>query len=440
MKIKYVYKKYYNISTGIETNSKKVSKGSIFIALKGENFDGNKFVKEAINNGALLVIMDNNKYFFSCEKIFLVKDSLTFLQQLAVYHRYKNMHIPIIAITGSNGKTTTKELTKNVLLKKYKKVHYTKYNYNNHIGIPLTILSMPKDTDISIIEIGASHKKEIKNMCNIINPDYGYITNFGKAHMEGFGSVDGIIHGKLELYEFIKKTNKFVFVNGDDPIQLDNSKNIKRFIFSGKKNKNSDVILKYICNKKNIYSTLSINNVIIKSSLVGNYNSYNIAFSIIVGIYFKIKLKNIKNAIEEYVPNNYRSQILEKKNSKIIVDCYNANPTSMIKSLNFFKNNFIGNKMVILGDMLELGSFSEKEHENIILFLKNSNISIAYLIGDIFFNTKKINSKKIKIIKFLKKKMFIKWIKVNPIKNIKYIFIKGSRKIGLEETIPFIDP
>ncbi|WP_185877832.1 UDP-N-acetylmuramoyl-tripeptide--D-alanyl-D-alanine ligase [Blattabacterium cuenoti] len=438
MKVKYVYKNYYNLSTGIETNSKNVKNGSIFIALKGENFDGNQFVKESINNGALLVIMDNKKYFFSCKKVFLVKNSLTFLQKLATYHRCKNMHIPIIAIVGSNGKTTTKELIKNVLLKKYKKVHYTKYNYNNHIGIPLTVLSMPIDTEISVIEIGASHRKEIENMCCIIKPNYGYITNFGKAHLEGFGSVDGIINGKLELYEFIKKNKKFIFVNGDDPIQLNNSKNIKRFVFSGKKNNESDIILKY--NKTNIQPTLSMDNIVIKSSLVGNYNLYNIACSVTIGIYFNISLNNIKNAIEEYIPNNYRSQILVKKNSKIIIDCYNANPTSMIKSLNFFNKNFFGKKMVILGDMLELGSFSKEEHEKIIFFLENSDIKIAYLIGNIFFNSKKINIKKIKIVKFLTTEIFIKWIIKNPIKNIKYIFIKGSRKIALEKTIPYIDP
>ncbi|WP_185877311.1 UDP-N-acetylmuramoyl-tripeptide--D-alanyl-D-alanine ligase [Blattabacterium cuenoti] len=440
MKIKEIYQKYYSISSGIEINSKKVKKGSIFIALKGKNFDGNQFALEAISKGALLSIIDNKKYFVSCKKILLVKNTLFLLQELAFYHRSINKHIPIIAIVGSNGKTTTKELIRSVLYNKYKKIHYTKNNYNNHIGIPLTILSMSNNSQISVIEIGASHKNEIKNMCSIVNPDYGYITNFGKAHLEGFGGIKGVINGKLELYEFLKKKNKLVFVNGDDSIQISNSNKIKRFVFSGKKNINTNVKFKYLCNISGIKSILYIKNIKIVSSLVGNYNLYNIAASITIGIYFKISLKKIKKSIEEYTSKNYRSQIINKNNVKIIVDCYNANPTSMIKSLTFFNKNINGNKMVILGDMLELGSFSNKEHEKIIYFLTKSDINIAFLIGYIFFNTKYIKSNKTEIIKFLEKKNFINWIKKNPIRKTNFIFVKGSRKIELENIIPFINP
>lgn len=233
MNIQNIYQ-LYSISTGIEINSKKVKKGSIFIALKGKNFDGNQFADEAISNGAILAIVDNKKYAF-CKKIIFVYNTLYFLHELAMYHRYRLHHIPIIAITGSNGKTTTKELTAAILSKKYKKVHCTKSNFNNHIGIPLTILSMSMDTQISVIEIGANQEKEIKKMCYIINPDYGYITNFGKAHLEGFKSIEGIIRSKLELYDFLKKNNKVVFINGDDPIQLSNSMEMRRYIFSEKK-------------------------------------------------------------------------------------------------------------------------------------------------------------------------------------------------------------
>ncbi|WP_317167151.1 Mur ligase family protein [Blattabacterium cuenoti] len=207
MNIKYIYK-LYSISSGIEINSKKVKQNSIFIALKGKNFNGNQFAAEAIANGAMLVILDDKKYVFSTKKIFFVENSLFFLQKLAMYHRYKLHHIPIIAITGSNGKTTTKELLKKILSKKYKKVHFTNENFNNHIGIPLTILSMSKNTSISIIEIGANHENEIEKMCYIINPDYGYITNFGKAHLEGFHNIKGVIRSKLELYNFLKKKKK----------------------------------------------------------------------------------------------------------------------------------------------------------------------------------------------------------------------------------------
>ncbi|WP_185864962.1 UDP-N-acetylmuramoyl-tripeptide--D-alanyl-D-alanine ligase [Blattabacterium cuenoti] len=436
MTIQDIYK-IYTISSGIEINSKKVKKKSIFLALKGENFDGNQFVAEAIRNGAILVIMDNKKYFFKNKKIFFVKNALIFLQKLAIYHRHKCINIPIIAIVGSNGKTTTKELTKNILSKEYDNVHYTKHNFNNHIGIPLTILSMPRYTKISVIEIGASHEKEIENMCSIINPDYGCITNFGKAHLEGFGGFNGVIRSKLELYNFLRKNKKLVFVNGDDPIQSSNSKKMRRFIFSGNKQKKSDVNFQFIHNN-NIKSILCVKNTTITSSLIGDYNIYNIALSITIGIYFKISLKKIKKAIEEYIPNNHRSQILNKKNGKIIIDCYNANPTSMIRSLIFFDKKIYGSKIVILGDMLELGHYSNEEHEKILIFLNKSTINKAFLIGKNFYKTKNINSKKISIKKFFSKEKFIYWIKKNPIEKIDYLFIKGSRKIALETIIPSI--
>ncbi|BBA17444.1 UDP-N-acetylmuramoyl-tripeptide--D-alanyl-D-alanine ligase [Blattabacterium cuenoti] len=433
MNIQNIYQ-LYSISSGIEINSKKVKKGSIFIALKGKNFNGNQFADEAISNGALLAIIDDKRYFFCKKKFLSVDNTLCFLHELAMYHRYRLHHVPVIAITGSNGKTTTKELISAILSKKYKKVHYTKNNFNNHIGIPLTILSMPKDTQISVMEIGANHEKEIEKMCSIINPDYGYITNFGKAHLEGFKSIEGIIRSKLELYDFLKKNKKIVFVNGDDPIQLSNSIEMNRYIFSGIKKNVSDINVQYLWNKNSIKSSLSIQNIKIVSSLIGDYNLYNIASAITIGIYFKVSLKKIKKAIEEYVPDNYRSQFFIKKNIRIIIDCYNANPTSMEKSLIFF-NKIQGKKIVILGDMLELGLFSHNEHEKIVFFIKNSNIHIAFLIGKNFFNTKKTSHK---IKKFMEKKFFVEWIKKHSIQKTDYILIKGSRKIALESVIDLI--
>ncbi|WP_341656787.1 UDP-N-acetylmuramoyl-tripeptide--D-alanyl-D-alanine ligase [Blattabacterium cuenoti] len=433
MNIKNIYQ-LYSISSGIEINSKKVKKGSIFIALKGKNFDGNQFADEAISNGAILAIVDYKKSVFTKKKMVFVKNTLCFLHELAMYHRYKLHYIPIIVITGSNGKTTTKELTVAILSKRYKKVHYTKNNFNNHIGIPLTILSMPVDTQISVMEIGANHEKEIEKMCSIINPDYGYITNFGKAHLEGFKSIKGVIRSKLELYDFLKKNKKVVFINGDDSIQLSNSTEMNRYIFSGKKKEKSDINVQYLWKKNSIKSSLYIQNIEIFSSLIGNYNLYNIASAISIGTYFKVPLKKIKEAVEEYVPNNYRSQILTKNNVKIIVDCYNANPTSMIESLTFF-NKIQGKKIVILGDMLELGLFSHNEHEKIISFIKKSNIHIAFLIGNIFFNTQKTSYK---IKKFMEKKFFVEWIKKYSIQKTDYILIKGSRRIALETIIDLI--
>ncbi|WP_185863182.1 UDP-N-acetylmuramoyl-tripeptide--D-alanyl-D-alanine ligase [Blattabacterium cuenoti] len=436
MNIQSIYQ-LYSISSGIEINSKRVKKGSIFVALKGKNFDGNQFAYEAILNGAILAVVDNKKYAL-CKKIIFVYNTLCFLHELAMYHRCRLHHIPIIAITGSNGKTTTKELIATILSKKYNKVHYTKNNFNNHIGIPLTILSMPVDTQISVMEIGANHEKEIEKMCYIIDPDYGYITNFGIAHLEGFKSVKGIIRSKLELYSFLRKKNKVVFINGDDPIQLSNSIGMKRYIFSEKKKKpdiNTDINIEYLWTKNSLKSILYVKNIKIVSSLVGDYNLYNIASSITIGIYFKVSLKEIKEAVEEYVPNNYRSQIFIKKNTKILVDCYNANPTSMIKALAFF-NNIQGNKITILGDMLELGLVSNNEHEKIISFIiEKSNINIAFLIGNIFFNTKNTSHK---IKKFMNKKNFVECIQKYSIQKMDYILIKGSRKIGLESLIDLI--
>ncbi|AWU43992.1 UDP-N-acetylmuramoyl-tripeptide--D-alanyl-D-alanine ligase [Blattabacterium sp. (Cryptocercus kyebangensis)] len=426
---------FYSISSGIEINSKKVRKNSIFFSLKGKNFDGNQFAHEAISNGAMIAIVDNRKYSSPHKNIFYVKNSLLFLQKLAIYHRYKLKNIPIIAITGSNGKTTTKELLTAILSKKYENVHSTKNNFNNHIGIPLTMLSMHKKTQIAVIEIGANHEKEIQKMCFIINPDYGYITNFGKSHLEGFKNIKGIIRGKLELYDFLKKNKKKVFVNGDDPIQLIKSIGINRYIFSEKVDSNSDIIVQYLWNKIGLRSILCIENIKIVSQLVGDYNLYNIASSITIGIYFQVPLKKIKKTIEEFIPKNYRSQILEKKNIKIIIDCYNANPSSMIKALTFFNNKIKGNKIAILGDMLELGNYSEDEHKKIIFYLEKSNINSIFLIGKIFFNTNIKTSNKIR--KFSNKNIFIQWIQNVSVKT-DYILIKGSRKNTLESLISFI--
>ncbi|AER40799.1 UDP-N-acetylmuramoyl-tripeptide--D-alanyl-D-alanine ligase [Blattabacterium sp. (Mastotermes darwiniensis) str. MADAR] len=423
----------YTISSGIEINSKKVKNGSIFFSIRGKNFDGNQFAHEAISNGAIMSIVDNRKYSFTHKKILFVKDSLSILQKLALYHRIKLKNIPIIAITGSNGKTTTKELTTAILSKKYEIVHSTKNNLNNHIGIPLTILSMSKNTQISVIEIGASHENEVDNMCSIINPDYGYITNFGKSHLEGFKNMKGVIRGKLELYDFLRKNKKKVFVNGDDPIQLINSIGINRYIFSEKEN--SDVRIKYLWKKTYLESILCMNDMKIVSPLVGTYNLYNIASSITIGKYFKVPLIKIKKAVEEFIPKNHRSQILEKNHIKIIMDCYNANPSSMRESLTFFNNKLQGNKIAILGDMLELGVFSKNEHKEIILFLDKSNINKIFLIGEIFFNTNIKTSDK--IVKFFNKNRFIQWIN-NKSFQTDYILIKGSRKNALESLIPFL--
>ena len=437
MNIKNLYK-LYTISSGIEINSKKVKKGSIFFALKGKNFNGNQFANEAISNGAMMAMVDDLRYTFPFKNIFFVKNTLFSLQELAKYHRLQLKNIPIIAITGSNGKTTTKELTAAVLSEKYNLVHSTNENLNNHIGVPLTILSISKNAQISVIEIGANHEKEVEKMCSIIHPDYGYITNFGKAHLEGFKDMKGVIRGKLELYDFLKKNKKKVFVNGDDPIQLTNSLGMNRYIFSEKYNSYVNVKIKYSWNKKNLTSTLYLNNIQIVSKLIGNYNLYNIASAITIGNYFKVPLKGIKKAVEKYAPNNYRSQIFQKKNIKIIIDCYNANPTSMKNAITYFNNQIEGKKIAILGDMYELGFSSKEEHQKIIFYLEKSNINTVFLIGEMFFHTTIKTSGKVK--KFLNKNIFIQCINnyCSIILNTDYLLIKGSRKNYLESIIDLI--
>ncbi|WP_238785483.1 UDP-N-acetylmuramoyl-tripeptide--D-alanyl-D-alanine ligase [Blattabacterium cuenoti] len=419
------------MSSGIEINSKNVKKNSIYVSIKGKNFNGNQFAYEAILNGALISIVDNKKYALNHKNIFFVKNALDFLHQLAHFHRQQLKYIPIIAITGSNGKTTTKELIASILSKKYDIVHYTKNNLNNHIGIPLTILSIPKNANISVIEIGANHEKEIEKMCSIIDPDYGYITNFGKAHLEGFRNINGVIRGKLELYNFLRQNNKTVFVNGDDKIQLTNSLGISRYIFS--KKKVFDVNIKYYGN--DIGNTIYVKNKIFFSKyLIGDHNLYNMASAITIGLYFHVSLKDIQQSIKDFIPNNNRSQIIKKNKLIIYNDCYNANPSSMISVLNFF-NKIKGKKIAILGDMFELGKFSIIEHENIINFLKKSKIEISCLIGQHFYNIKSnINCKK--IIRFYNKDYFIKWWYMNKYYiQTDYIIIKGSRKNALENII-----
>ncbi|WP_185872701.1 UDP-N-acetylmuramoyl-tripeptide--D-alanyl-D-alanine ligase [Blattabacterium cuenoti] len=425
------YKLYYSISSGIEINSKNVKTNSIFVAIKGKNFNGNQFAYEAIINGALISIVDDKKYAFNHKKIFFVENSLNFLHKLACFHRKQLKYIPIIAITGSNGKTTTKELVASILSKKYHIVHYTKSNFNNHIGIPLTILSIPKNANLSVIEIGANHEKEIEKMCSIINPDYGYITNFGKAHLEGFGNINGVIRSKLELYNFLRQNNKTVFVNGDDNIQLTNSLGISRYIFSEKKF--FDVNIKYDCTT--ICNTIYVKNKQFFSKyLIGYHNVYNIASAITIGIYFNVSLKDIQKSIINFIPNNNRFQIIKKDKFIIYNDCYNANPSSMISVLNFF-NTIKGKKIAILGDMLELGKFSIIEHTNIINFLKKSTIDISFVIGKHFCNvTLNLNCKK--IIRLYNTDEFIKWWYNNKYYiNTDYIIIKGSRKNALENII-----
>ena len=415
---------YFKESSSVSTDTRLINKGSIFFALKGENFDGNKFAEEAIKSGASYAVIDDQS--LNNPKFIKVKNVLKSLQDLSKFHRSKLLKTKIIALTGSNGKTTTKELISEVLKKKYKIIS-TIGNLNNHIGVPLTLLRIKQNTEIAIVEMGANHLNEIKLLTDLINPDFGLITNFGKAHLEGFGSIEGVIKGKSELYDFLIKNDKKAFINNDDYIQ-------NQFIgnkISFSKEDKSNYIFKEV--KDTNYAGLNYNDFIVDSKLTGNYNYHNIAFATSVGLYFNISIEKIKEAISNYIPSNNRSQIIEKNNKLIILDAYNANPTSMISAINSLIEKQ-GKKSVILGDMFELGNQSEKEHHDLIDFCVKNNFENIFLIGNEFFKQKD----KFEIPFFYKTKDELnKHIKKFPITS-KYILIKGSRGMRMENLINFI--
>ena len=415
---------YFKESSSVSTDTRLINKGSIFFALKGENFDGNKFAEEAIKSGASYAVIDDQS--LNNPKFIKVKNVLKSLQDLSKFHRSKLLKTKIIALTGSNGKTTTKELISEVLKKKYKIIS-TIGNLNNHIGVPLTLLRIKQNTEIAIVEMGANHLNEIKLLTDLINPDFGLITNFGKAHLEGFGSIEGVIKGKSELYDFLIKNDKKAFINNDDYIQ-------NQFIgnkISFSKEDKSNYIFKEV--KDTNYAGLNYNDFIVDSKLTGNYNYHNIAFATSVGLYFNISIEKIKEAISNYIPSNNRSQIIKKNNKLIILDAYNANPTSMISAISSLIEKQ-GKKSVILGDMFELGNQSEKEHHDLIDFCVKNNFENIFLIGNEFFKQKD----KFEIPFFYKTKDELnKHIKKFPITS-KYILIKGSRVMRMENLINFI--
>jgi UDP-N-acetylmuramoyl-tripeptide--D-alanyl-D-alanine ligase len=412
----------------ISTDTRKIENNCMFVALKGENFDANTFAEEALAKGAKYVIVDNPTY-ATDDKTILVENSLTALQQLATYHR-EFLKIPIVALTGSNGKTTTKELIQVVLAKKFK-TKATKGNLNNHIGVPLTLLSFSKETEIGIVEMGANHQKEIEFLCEIAKPDYGYVTNFGKAHLEGFGGVEGVIKGKSEMYTYLKANNKTVFVNLDDAIQNDKTTDFNRITFSQKDTSASIFINDVSANPFVKIKTLGIE---IKSHLIGLYNANNINAAITIGNYFGVSENDIKEAIESYIPENNRSQLITKNSNEIILDAYNANPSSMKVALENFIQLENKNKIAILGDMYELGEESLAEHKYIIDFLAKNSSFECYFIGKDFFKNKSENANFYFYESF---EMFSNSLKNTYWKN-KTILIKGSRGMALERTLEYI--
>jgi UDP-N-acetylmuramoyl-tripeptide--D-alanyl-D-alanine ligase len=418
---------YFLASSGVCTDTRKISNGCLFFALKGDNFNGNSFAQDALDKGAGHVIIDEIGYHKNTGETILCADSLKTLQNLATYHR-KYLKLPIIALTGSNGKTTTKELINIVLTQKFKTVA-TQGNLNNHIGVPLTLLAMKRDTEIGIVEMGANHLNEIDQLSALVMPDFGYITNFGKAHIEGFGNINGVIKGKTELYRHLKKYNKTVFVNVNDPLQLKHSNDLNSISF-GNTEQGTGIELIKSANKLKV----KFKNTSIQSNLIGLYNFGNLAAAITIGDYFGVSIKNIKRAIESYVPKNNRSQLLEVGTNKIILDAYNANPTSMLAALENFKQSEGKNKVLFLGDMFELGSETLKEHQYIASYIEKNKIGLTYLIGENFY---KINSNSIHIHKLQSFEDLKNQLKKDPPTN-SLILIKASRGMALERILEIL--
>ena len=406
----------------VTTDSRKVEPGCVFVALKGEHFDGNDFAYQVANDNIAACVIADRKDLPHHERLFIVDDSLTTLQELAKLHREK-CNTPIIGITGTNGKTTTKELVASVLSQKYN-IIYTQGNFNNHLGVPLTLLQIKPDTEIAVVEMGANHPKEIELLCSLAQPNFGIITNIGKAHIEGFGSFEGVVKTKNELYDYLRNTNGKVFLNNDNHLLKELAQNLTNVKYG--KNDNADYHASIL--SSNPYLSISWNNNTINTKLVGEYNFENVMAAITVGCYFNVDQKLIIKALESYHPTNNRSQFIKTEKNEVVMDAYNANPVSMSNSVKNFRNISDDNHLLILGDMKELGNESLNEHQEIINLIKELKFNNVILVGSEF---NKINHD---FISFLNVDELIRHINQNEISGMK-ILVKGSNSIHLEKII-----
>lgn len=422
-----LYNKFTECS-GVSTDTRKIVPGTMFFALKGDNFDGNKYASEALTAGANYAVVDDPEM-VETEQYLLVDDVLISLQKLAKHHR-NTMNIPVIGLTGSNGKTTTKELIGEVLATKFKVVA-TAGNFNNHIGVPLTLLRMSNETEIVVVEMGANHMGEIAALCNIAQPTHGLITNIGKAHLEGFGSYEGVVRAKSELYHYLIEHQGVVFVNSEDPVLKNMSKRITEPVFY---NNQGDY---YACNliSANPYvefETEKGENV--QTKLIGTYNFKNIAAALCVGKYFKVEPTVANQAIANYIPANNRSQIIHTNTNQIILDAYNANPISIKAALDNFEAMEHPNKIVILGDMFELGVDTDIEHNHMVEQVEQMALSKSLFCG---VASAKAAENHNTTAYFLTKEALTDYLKENPITD-SLILIKASRGMGLETLVEYL--
>lgn len=409
----------------VSTDTRKINSDCIFFALKGPNFNANEFAAEALDRGAAYAVIDEEAYKVS-DRYILVNDVLTTLQDLARHHR-RSVTAKIIALTGSNGKTTTKELMYAVLAEKYNTLA-TAGNYNNHIGVPLTLLQITDETEMAVIEMGANHIGEIAFLCSIAEPDFGYITNFGKAHLEGFGGVEGVIQGKSELYDYLLQHDKHVFLNADDPIQSEKlGPYIKKFGYS----QEDQQYYRIDFLGSDPFVRLKIEDTQINTSLIGRYNFLNCAAAALLGKYFTVPLEDIKAALESYQAENNRSQVIRKNGLTVILDAYNANPTSMKAALENLGQQSKRPLLAILGDMFELGEAAVREHQEIAELVDEMGIDEAYFIGINFFGVQTDHWQ------FETFEDFTEHLDRDPIK-IGTVLIKGSRGMALERVMELL--
>jgi len=408
----------------VSTDSRQVQPGSLFFALKGDSFDGNNFAFKALQLGASYAIADNRGLPDDL-RLLRVENVLSTLQQLALHHR-KKFNIPVLAITGTNGKTTTKELACAVLSKKYQTLA-TQGNFNNHIGVPLTLLRLRPETEIAIVEMGANHPGEIDFLCQIARPQYGLITNIGKAHLEGFGNFEGVINTKTELYRFIQAHGLKVFVHSDNSLLMEHSAKIDRITYG-----TTPSFLTAKNGPANPFISLELFGphpvpFTVQSQLYGRYNLPNLLAAACIGTFFDVNPEMIRNALENYRPANNRSQILKTAENTLILDAYNANPDSMAAALSSFAETAWPEKVVLLGDMLELGTTSDEEHRRILDLLDQYRFQQVFLVGETFtrLNVRREN------ICFHDSELARLWLDHHRFKNAT-VLIKGSRAIKLE--------
>ena len=419
-KIYELYKTAYTITT----DSRNITKGCVFVALKGEHFDGNDFALKVAEEGIAAAVIADRQNLPQHERLFVVDDSLKTLQQLAHYHR-QQLNTPIIGITGTNGKTTTKELVSVVLAKKYK-IIFTQGNFNNHLGVPLTLLRIKPDTELAVVEMGANHPGEIQQLANIGEPEYGIITNIGKAHLEGFGGFEGVIRTKNEMYQYIAQHDGLLFVNHDNNLLMDLAYNINKVTYGSKTG--ADTQGKMLT--ANPYLSVEWNGKHISTQLVGDYNFENVMAAICVGTYFKVTENDIVDALSSYCPTNNRSQVIETSRNRVVMDAYNANPTSMSHAIKNFRNICKSDNLLILGDMRELGQESEQEHKTIIKLLKELKFKNVYLVGSEF--SKCSDSSEYSSFDYVEE--LAQYLQQHPISGYD-ILVKGSNSIHLNKII-----